>query len=144
MKFIKSYKIFENIDSDESYILLKEDIEDILNPLSDRGYNIEITPIGTSKLDRFPVLIIRIVSYLDKPLNVLDYKIEFDRLYNLLIETGYNNIIAKYVGRGRYRTGVLEINYQDFIKRFELLGERNSNLINLLFIVNDSRSGKTW
>ena len=101
MKHLKSYQIFEaiseNLDessSNESHTDdIIENIKDILLPINDMGYDINVNHYIGDTIQ----LIIRVVTYIDKPLSITDeVKDEFMRLGDYLQSEGYNSIEAQY------------------------------------------------
>jgi len=123
MKYLKKYILFEEApwdaygkyhheeDSVQKRVAynikyvesMKQTIKDILLPISDMGYrNISITDNTTDSgpFYKSPTeLIIRVVSYTDKPLIIDELvKDEFDRLVDYLNSQGFDNISVSYVG----------------------------------------------
>jgi uncharacterized protein (UPF0297 family) len=99
MKYLKSKKVFENL----SYNIddIKETIEDILLPISDKGYNITVThneysppkSMSTDTTRGFTSIVIKVVDRIDTPLKVTDeIKDEFIRMKDYLESEGFNPI----------------------------------------------------
>lgn len=85
MRYLKRFN-----ESNTGDIILN--VKDILLPISDMGYEISIT----EDEDQFQ-LIIRVVSWVDKPLLITDeVKEEFIRMKDYLESEGYNSIQALY------------------------------------------------
>jgi hypothetical protein len=72
-----------------------ENVKDILLPISDMGYDISVNHyIINGDTNQ---LIIRVVTYVDKPLLITDeVKDEFIRMKDYLQSEGYNSIEAQY------------------------------------------------
>ena len=82
------YKVFESNTDD-----IIENVKDILLPINDMGYNISVDHYTNQ-------LIIRVVTYVDKPLLLTDeVKEEFIRMKDYLQSEGYNSIEAHYYTR---------------------------------------------
>jgi hypothetical protein len=120
-------RVADNIKYVES---MKQTIKDILLPISDMGYrNISITDNTTysGPFYKSPTeLIIRVVSYTDKPLIIDELvKDEFDRLVDYLNSQGFNKVLVSYVDRS------LQISnrYDDFIDNIS----NDSSFRNLFF-----------
>ena len=88
MKYLKRFnESVENVSDD-----IKQTIKDILLPISDMGY--EISVIEENYLFQ---LIIRVVSWTDKPLwKTAEVKEEFIRMKDYLQSEGYNSIEVLY------------------------------------------------
>jgi hypothetical protein len=73
-------------------------VKDILLPISDMGYEISIVgDYGFESGGKYKSLIIRVVTYIDKPLSITDeVKDEFMRMGDYLRSEGYNSIEAQY------------------------------------------------
>lgn len=124
MKYLKR---FNESNTDD----VIENVKDILLPINDMGYNISVT----EDEDNFQ-LIIRVVTYIDKPLLITDeIKEEFIRMKDYLVESeGYKSIEVRY--HTTSQTG-LKSGIDDFINRFETdirFGFKDLRVRNLLFI----------
>jgi len=85
MRYLRKYNESSENDS------VKQTVKDILLPISDMGYEISVV------LDDELGLIIRVVSWEDKPLLITDeVKEEFIRMKDYLQSEGYNSIQAHY------------------------------------------------
>jgi hypothetical protein len=72
-------------------------VKDILLPISDMGYDISVVDYDFESRGKYKSLIIRVVTYVDKPLSITDeVKDEFMRLGDYLRSEGYNSIEAQY------------------------------------------------
>jgi hypothetical protein len=72
-------------------------VKDILLPISDMGYDISIVGDYGWNPVKNKSLIIRVVTYIDKPLSITDeVKDEFMRMGDYLQSEGYNSIEAQY------------------------------------------------
>ena len=92
MKWIKTYKLFESNTDD---VILN--VKDILLPISDMGYEISVDEGIYYKQFSDSELVIRVVTYVDKPLLITDeVKDEFIRMKDYLQSEGYNSIEAHY------------------------------------------------
>ena len=93
MRYLKRFN-----ESNTDDIILN--VKDILLPISDMGYEISITEDVsdfTSGLEPIYQLIIRVVSWTDKPLWIMDeVKEEFIRMKDYLESEGYNSIKVYY------------------------------------------------
>jgi hypothetical protein len=151
MKYLKKYRLFEELpwdaygkyhheeDSVQKRVAdnikyvesMKQTIKDILLPISDMGYkNISITDNTTDSgpFYKSPTeLIIRVVSYTDKPLIIDELvKDEFDRLVDYLNSQGFDNISVNYVDKSPQ----ISKRYDDFIDNIS----NGYSVKNLLFI----------
>ena len=96
MKYLQSKSVFEHlkrfnesVENDDNIIQM---IKDILLPISDMGY--EISVIEENYLFQ---LIIRVVSWTEKPLWITDeVKEEFIRMKDYLQSEGYDSIDVNY------------------------------------------------
>jgi hypothetical protein len=132
MKYIKEYKIFESSSIED----MINDIEDILLPISDMGYNPYVQEIQDPN-----DIVIRIVSYGDKLLEVTDeVKSEFDRLNDYLESRGYSISLVRGVREGtnlnKFPMG-LDSTYDEFSKYLERSLEKSFQ--NLLFVVKPKK-----
>lgn len=128
MKYLKRF----NESVNKSNVDIKENIKDILLPISDMGYEISIT--DDRNLDADPTYFIRtgkfyirVVSYTDTPLKMNDEVTdEFIRMKEYLESSGFNSVESIYVREGsNYR---FEEDFSDFIILEEV------ELRNLLFV----------
>ena len=88
------YKVFESNTDD-----IIENVKDILLPISDMGYDISVNHLPYPAVESNE-LIIRVVTYIDKPLLITDeVKEEFLRMKDYLQSEGYNSIEAHYYTR---------------------------------------------
>jgi hypothetical protein len=84
MRYLRKYNESSENDS------VKQTVKDILLPISDMGYDISVTGDNEN-------LVIRVVSWGDKPLLITDeVKEEFIRMKDYLQSEGYNSIQALY------------------------------------------------
>jgi hypothetical protein len=137
MRYLKSYKIFEeNISYDKEYI--KKTLQDILLPISDLDYSISINDCPISEIDEttqkvFLVgheLVIRVVTYSDKPLALTDeIKNEFITMKDYLESEGFNSIVVKYVIDSEQNSE----EFSEFIKT-------NDVIRNLLFVAKNIKA----
>lgn len=88
MKYLKR---FNESHTDE----IIENVKDILLPINDMGYNVSVNHyILNGEINQ---LIIRVVTYVDKPLLITDeVKEEFMRMKDYLHSEGYNSVEAQY------------------------------------------------
>jgi hypothetical protein len=91
MRYLKRFNESNNDD-------VIQTIKDILLPINDMGYNISVDHyILNGDTNQ---LIIRVVTYVDKPLLITDeVKEEFIRMKDYLQSEGYNSIEAHYYTR---------------------------------------------
>lgn len=146
MKHLKTYNIFESvykpqilqtrIESIEDNISQVEEItqtiKDILLPISDMGYNISVTDntYNSGPLYKSPdEFTIRVVSYVDKPLEITDdIKDEFIRMVDYLESLGFNSFEALCVTTGSQA----RVEFSKFINQIS----KDSYIFrNLLFVV---------
>jgi len=122
MRYLKAYKLFEEspwvdgvykheeestqkkvADKIKEVEGITQNIRDILLPISDMGYNINVkdNTYNSGPIYKSPTeFIIRIVLYTDKSLEISeDVKDEFDRMVYYLNSVGINNISVNYVKR---------------------------------------------
>jgi hypothetical protein len=95
MKYLKRFsETLDESSSNESHTDdVVENIKDILLPINDMGYDINVNHYIGDTIQ----LIIRVVTYIDKPLSITDeVKDEFMRLGDYLQSEGYNSIEAQY------------------------------------------------
>jgi len=92
MKYLKRFN--ESVDGINE---IKQIIKDILLPISDMGYEIDVTNDVVIN-GELTGLIIRVVSYTDPPLKMNDeVKDEFIRMNDYLESLGINSVEALYV-----------------------------------------------
>ena len=102
MRYLKRFNESNNDD-------VIQTVKDILLPISDMGYEISVdhqiiaddfwSEVVFAKF-RTNQLIIRVVTYVDKPLLITDeVKDEFLRMKDYLQSEGYNSILAHYYTR---------------------------------------------
>ena len=104
-----------------------ENVKDILLPINDMGYDISVKHyIINGDTNQ---LIIRVVTYVDKPLSITDeVKEEFIRMKDYLNSEGYNSIEAQYYTRDFNNKYVKEFDqFIDVFNWYEL------PIVNLLF-----------
>ena len=91
MKYLKRFNESHTDD-------IIENVKDILLPISDMGYDVSVKHyIINGDTNQ---LIIRVVTYVDKPLLIIDeVKEEFIRMRDYLHSEGYNSIDAHYYTR---------------------------------------------
>ena len=91
MKYLKRFNESHTDD-------IIENVKDILLPINDMGYNVSVNHyIINGDTNQ---LIIRVVTYVDKPLLITDeVKEEFIRMKDYLQSEGYNSIEAHYYTR---------------------------------------------
>jgi hypothetical protein len=126
MKYLKKFN--ESVDNIDE---IKQTIEDILLPISDMGYQINVT-----NYVNYEEVQIRVVGYTDTPLKVSDeVKDEFIRMKEYLESLGINSIKALYVKQPT-PSSQIEVDFDEFIgidfSRYPL---NSSKLRNLLFVV---------
>ena len=113
-----------------------ENLKDILLPINDMGYDISVKHyIINGDTNQ---LIIRVVTYADKPLSITDeVKEEFIRMKDYLNSEGYDSIEAQYYTRDEYNnsfsSGKYLKQFDDFIDAFNSV---KKPIVNLLFIAN--------
>ena len=90
MKYLKRFK-----ESNTDDVI--QTVKDILLPISDMGYEISVDEGIYYKQFSDSELVIRVVTYVDKPLLITDeVKDEFIRMKDYLQSEGYNSIEAQY------------------------------------------------
>ena len=93
MRYLKRFNESNNDD-------VIQTVKDILLPISDMGYEISVVSEVVFAKFRTNQLIIRVVTYVDKPLLITDeVKDEFLRMKDYLQSEGYNSILAHYYTR---------------------------------------------
>jgi hypothetical protein len=144
MRYLKTYKIFESgykKIEDTQVEEITQTIKDILLPVSDLGYSISVTD---NTPDEF---IIRVVTYVDKSLQLSDVKEDFIRMVDYLESLGFNQIDALYVIDGRtfaWPTDLKTRRQQDSqvrTKFSEFIEMDGAYFRNLLFHVKVKESG---
>ena len=120
MKYLKR---FNESNTDD----IIENVKDILLPINDMGYDISVNHyIINGDTNQ---LIIRVVTYVDKPLLITDeVKEEFIRMKDYLESEGYNSIEAQYYTRDFNNKYVKE--FDQFIDVFNWY---EGSIVNLLF-----------
>ena len=120
MKYLKR---FNESNTDD----IIENVKDILLPINDMGYDISVNHyIINGDTNQ---LIIRVVTYVDKPLLITDeVKEEFIRMKDYLESEGYNSIEAQYYTRDFNNKYVKE--FDQFIDVFDWY---TLPIVNLLF-----------
>jgi hypothetical protein len=123
MKYLQSKRVFENLELDRSEI--KETILDILLPISDMGYEIDI--FNGYELSIFSGLVIKVVSFGDPSLKMDDeVKDEFIRLNDYLESIG-KSIVVYYVQLNWFNK--VRVDFDKFIEM------NDCEFLNLQFIV---------
>jgi hypothetical protein len=127
MKYLKRFNESVNKSNVDD---IKENIKDILLPISDMGYEVSVTDDVDFRFSfegELTGVIIRVVRYTDTPLKMNDeVKDEFIRMVDYLESLGINSVKAIYVREGsNYR---FEEDFSDFIILEEV------ELRNLLFV----------
>ena len=125
MKHLRSYTLFESIDDD-----LIQTVKDILLPINDMGYDISVNHyIINGDTNQ---LIIRVVTYVDKPLLITDeVKDEFMRMKDYLHSEGYYSIEANYYTRFN---AVPDSPSNKEVKELDEFITVKDNIVNLLFV----------
>ena len=120
MKYLKRFNESHTDD-------IIENVKDILLPINDMGYDISVNHyIINGDTNQ---LIIRVVTYVDKPLLITDeVKEEFIRMKDYLESEGYNSIEAQYYTRDFNNKYVKE--FDQFIDVFNWY---EGSIVNLLF-----------
>jgi len=127
MKYLKRFN--ESVDNIDE---IKQTIEDILLPISDMGYQINVTnyvDYGEEYLQ------IRVVGYTDASLKMSDeVKDEFIRMKEYLESLGINSVKALYVKQPT-PSSQIEVDFDEFIGiDFNHYPLNSSKLRNLLFV----------
>jgi hypothetical protein len=100
MRYLQSKSVFEHYlkrfnESHTDDVI--QTVKDILLPISDMGYDISVVDYDFESRGKYKSLIIRVVTYVDKPLSITDeVKDEFMRMGDYLRSEGYNSIEAHY------------------------------------------------
>ncbi len=118
MKYLKRFNESHTDD-------ISQTIKDILLPISDMGYNIEVTEDTD-----FSQLIIRVVTWTNEPLLITDeIKDDFIRMKEYLQSEGYGSIRANfYVDRTGHR------HVANIKEQIEHLLNTKEPITNLLFV----------
>jgi hypothetical protein len=129
MKYLKRFN--ESVD-EYNIEEIKQTIKDILLPISDMGYQINVTnyvDYGEEYLQ------IRVVGYTDASLKVSDeVKDEFIRMKDYLESLGINSVKALYVKQPT-PSSQIEVDFDEFIGiDFSHYPLNSSKLRNLLFV----------
>ena len=108
-----------------------ENVKDILLPINDMGYDISVNHyIINGDTNQ---LIIRVVTYVDKPLLITDeVKDEFMRMKDYLHSEGYNSIEAQYYTRFN---AVPDSPSNKEVKELDEFINVKDTIVNLLFVV---------
>ena len=136
MKYLKRFsETLDESSSNESHTDIIQNVKDILLPISDMGYEISVNHYINVDTNQ---LIIRVVTYADKPLSITDeVKEEFIRMKDYLNSEGYDSIEAQYYTRDEYNnsfsSGKYLKQFDDFIDAFNSV---KKPIVNLLFIAN--------
>lgn len=108
-----------------------ENVKDILLPINDMGYDISVNHyIINGDTNQ---LIIRVVTYVDKPLLITDeVKEEFIRMKDYLHSEGYDSIEANYYTRFN---AVPDSPSNKEVKELDEFINVKDTIVNLLFVV---------
>ena len=110
-----------------------ENVKDILLPINDMGYEISVIEGPLSTKDDESQLIIRVVSWTDKPLWITDeVKDELMRMKDYLQSEGYNSIEVYYHIATPGTQSSRDIKKFDDFMKFEEW--QNVKIQNLLFV----------
>ena len=122
MKYLKRFNESHTDD-------IIENVKDILLPINDMGYNVSVNHyIINGDTNQ---LIIRVVTYVDKPLLITDeVKDEFMRMKDYLHSEGYNSIEANYYTRFN---AVPDSPSNKEVKEFDEFINVKDTIVNLLF-----------
>ena len=125
MKYLKRFN--ESVDNIDE---IKQTIEDILLPISDMGYQINVT-----NYVNYEEVQIRVVGYTDTPLKMNDeVKDEFIRMKEYLESLGINSVKALYVKQPT-PSPQIEVDFDEFIGiDFSHYPLNSSKLRSLLFV----------
>ena len=139
MRYLKTKSVFEHLkrfnESNNDDVI--QTVKDILLPISDMGYEISVIEDDRLVSLRKPIyqLIIRVVSWGDKPLLLTDeVKDEFLRMKDYLQSEGYNSIEAHYYTRFNDVPpvfGKVKTNYSQELDEFITVKDP---IVNLLFV----------
>ena len=124
MKYLKRFNESHTDD-------IIENVKDILLPINDMGYNVSVNHyIINGDTNQ---LIIRVVTYVDKPLLITDeVKEEFIRMKDYLESEGYNSIEANYYTRFN---AVPDSPSNKEVKELDEFINVKDTIVNLLFVV---------
>ena len=124
MKYLKRFNESHTDD-------IIENVKDILLPINDMGYDISVNHyIINGDTNQ---LIIRVVTYVDKPLLITDeVKEEFIRMKDYLNSEGYNSIEANYYTRFN---AVPDSPSNKEVKELDEFINVKDPIVNLLFVV---------
>ena len=124
MKYLKRFNESHTDD-------IIENVKDILLPINDMGYNVSVNHyIINGDTNQ---LIIRVVTYVDKPLLITDeVKEEFIRMKDYLNSEGYNSIEANYYTRFN---AVPDSPSNKEVKELDEFINVKDTIVNLLFVV---------
>ena len=108
-------------------------VKDILLPISDMGYEISVDEGIYYKQFSDSELVIRVVTYVDKPLLITDeVKDEFIRMKDYLQSEGYNSIEVNYYTRFN---AVPDSPSNKEVKELDEFINVKDPIVNLLFVV---------
>ena len=108
-------------------------VKDILLPISDMGYEISVDEGIYYKQFSDSELVIRVVTYVDKPLLITDeVKEEFIRMKDYLQSEGYNSIEVNYYTRFN---AVPDSPSNKEVKELDEFINVKDPIVNLLFVV---------
>ena len=124
MKYLKRFNESHTDD-------IIENVKDILLPINDMGYDISVNHyIINGDTNQ---LIIRVVTYVDKPLLITDeVKEEFIRMKDYLQSEGYNSIEVNYYTRFN---AVPDSPSNKEVKELDEFINVKDPIVNLLFVV---------
>ena len=110
-----------------------ENVKDILLPINDMGYNVSVNHyILNGEINQ---LIIRVVTYVDKPLLITDeVKDEFMRMKDYLHSEGYDSIEANYYTR---LNAVPDSPSNKEVKELDEFINVKDTIVNLLFVAKN-------
>ena len=123
MKYLKRFNESHTDD-------IIENVKDILLPINDMGYNVSVNHyIINGDTNQ---LIIRVVTYVDKPLLMTDeVKEEFIRMKDYLHSEGYDSIEANYYTRFN---AVPDSPSNKEVKELDEFINVKDTIVNLLFV----------
>ena len=106
---------------------ISQTIKDILLPLNDMGYNIEVT-----EDTHFSQLIIRVVTWTNEPLLITDeIKDDFIRMKEYLQSEGYDSVYANF-----YVYAKVTVGREGHKKEIQDLLNTKEPITNLLFVAD--------
>ena len=133
MRYLKRFsETLDESSSNESHTDdIIENVKDILLPINDMGYDISVNHyIINGDTNQ---LIIRVVTYVDKPLLITDeVKEEFIRMKDYLHSEGYDSIEANYYTRFN---AVPDSPSNKEVKELDEFINVKDTIVNLLFVV---------